>query len=123
MWWQDYSARQNDMSARYSAIKILILYGFYSDSFFPVIHPGVDIMGTYLLCLYVAVVFTVFVGIQYEKTDITDEIVFFIFFKFYFFQILTNLIVYIFFFTAGVLYTFKKIISIIFFIIKGMFIF
>lgn len=110
------------MNARYSAIKIIFFYGFYSDSFFPVVRPGVNIMDTYLLCLYIAVVFTVFVGIQYEKTDITDEIVFFIFFKFYFFEILTNLFIYIFFFIAGVLYTFKKIISIIFFIIKGMFI-
>ena len=123
MWWQNYSTRQNDMHARYSAVKLIFFYSFYADSFFPKVYPWVNMTDTYLLCLYIAVIFTVFAGIQYEKTDITDEIIFFIFLKFVFLQVLTNLIVYLFFFFAGVFYTFKKIIFILFSIVRGIFIF
>ena len=122
MCWLDDTAKQVDLNSRYSAIKMFMVYSFYSNSYSPIIKPWViNAVDIYLLALYVAVIVSVFIGTQYEKTDISDEIVFFIFFKSVFFWVSTNIIVYLFFFFAGVLYVFKKFIFLPIYLIKGLF--
>ena len=124
MWQLNYTSKQLDLNSRYSAIKMFIIYSFYSTSDSPIIRPWVcDAVNVYLFTLYIAVVVSVFVGVQYEKTDISDEIIFFIFFKNFFFGVLTGIIIYLFFFFAGVFYVLKKFFLFFFYIVKGTFFF
>jgi hypothetical protein len=122
MCWLKNTAKQIDLNSQYSAIKMYIVYSFYSDSALPIIgFSSDDTINLYLLLLYIAVIFSVFVGTQYEKTEISNEIVFFVFFKFVFFYVLTNIIVYIFFFFLGVFYVLKKFLVFPFRVIRAIF--
>ena len=118
----DYAARQNDMHARYWAIKMYILCCFYSDAFLPVIPLWTcNVIKTYLLTLYIAVVFSVFFGIQYEKTDATNEFILFTYAKYIFLFLIKNIGVFLKFFVVTFFFFFKKILSFLFYIFKKMF--
>lgn len=124
MCWLKNTAKQIDLNSRYSAVKMYIVYSFYTDSDFPMIGFSSDnIINLYLLLLYIAVIFSVFVETQYEKTEISNEIVFFVFFKFVFFCVLTSIIVYVLFFFLGVFYVLKKFVVFPFRVIRAIFVF
>lgn len=124
MCWLKNTAKQIDLNSRYSAVKMYIVYSFYTDSDFPMIGFSSDnIINLYLLLLYIAVIFSVFVETQYEKTEISNEIVFFVFFKFVFFCVLTSIIVYVLFFFLGVFYVLKKFVVFPFRVIRTIFVF
>ena len=124
MCWLKNTAKQIDLNSRYSAVKMYIVYSFYTDSDFPMIGFSSDnIINLYLLLLYIAVIFSVFVETQYEKTEISNEIVFFVFSKFVFFCVLTSIIVYVLFFFLGVFYVLKKFVVFPFRVIRTIFVF